>query len=228
MAAGRAGVLQPPYALEGGADNNHRWARGQRGAGPHPWGGARRGGRGLGELLFSMALAGAGAGLLQRALAGVALGRLLHELRTLVFNMAVPMYPMDCGKVVQELLWARIGYQRSMQIAVNVGLVAAVVLGVFGLFASEMRMIALAIFGGMTCYNERQRISMMGEAPVSLYDTDKGYRAFDDPPARAGWWKRRASRAAARPRAASRANQAAVDRILDKIRDQGIQSLSAR
>ncbi len=34
-----------------------------------------------------------------------------------VFNMLLVFYPFDGGRMMQELLWVRLGYYRSMQIA---------------------------------------------------------------------------------------------------------------
>jgi Zn-dependent protease len=146
----------------------------------------------------------------------------------LLFNLVVPMYPMDGARIVQELLWGRLGYRRSMMIATTVGLVAAVALALFGLFNSEMRLVALALFGGLTCYNERQRALMTEESPEWMYDTEKGFGAFDDKPGKPSWAERRAAKAATKERAKAEQSQAAVDAILDKIRDQGLASLTAR
>jgi Zn-dependent protease len=38
----------------------------------------------------------------------------------LCFNMLLPMFPMDAGRVLQEVLWSRLGFRRSMKIAASV------------------------------------------------------------------------------------------------------------
>jgi len=146
----------------------------------------------------------------------------------LAFNMLLPMYPMDGGRAMQEILWSRIGRKRSLQIAVNVGLVAALALGVVGAVYSETRMIAIAIFGGITCYAERQRLATMEDQPEWAFDTDKGYKGFaDDPPPNAAA-DRKAAKALQKRQDQVQQTQAQVDLILDKIRDHGMQSLTAR
>lgn len=144
----------------------------------------------------------------------------------LAFNVLVPMYPMDSGRIVQEILWWRLGYKRSMEIAVNVGLVAAIVLGLIGMSYSNTRLIALAIFGGITCYGERQRVRMLADEPEWAYDTDRGYQALrdQDPPAPG----RKGYKAALKQQEEQRRMQAEVDRILSKISMEGMQALTKR
>ncbi len=144
----------------------------------------------------------------------------------LAFNMLVPMFPMDCGRVVQEVLWARLGYKRSMQIAVNVGLVVAVALGLYGVATSSTRLMALAIFGGITCYNERQRLKMLEDEPAWAYDTDRGYRGFGEPDGGRG--SRREYREALKRQKQEQERDAQVDRVLAKIATRGMQSLTGR
>src|SRR5690606_32106491 len=49
------------------------------------------------------------------------------------FNVFLPMFPMDGGRLLQEGLWAKLGYDRSMIIATNIGLFAAVAVGLLAL-----------------------------------------------------------------------------------------------
>ncbi|XVJ60622.1 MAG: hypothetical protein HEQ23_15010 [Tepidisphaera sp.] len=154
------------------------------------------------------------------------------NLLLLAFNMLLPMFPMDAGRVVQEILWSRVGYQRSMVIAVNVGLFAAVAVGIFGIATGKSMLVGIAIFGGLTCYTERQKLAMMGESSPWSYDTDRGYSGFrveqDSAPARPSWSERRKAKAAEKQAAQSAARDAEVDRILGKIATQGMGSLTAK
>lgn len=158
------------------------------------------------------------------------------NLLLLAFNMLLPMFPMDGGRVVQELLWWRLGYKRSMVIAVNVGLAAAVVVGVLAMTTGQSRLIGIALFGGFTCYAEKQRLVMMPDDSPWSYDTDKGYGGFrgraEHEPSGPSWFERRSAKAAAKHDAQTAAETAAldaeVDRILAKIPGQGMGSLTAK
>lgn len=147
----------------------------------------------------------------------------------LAFNVLVPMFPMDGGRILQEMLWPKLGYKRSMEIAVTLGLVGAVAMGLYGFANGEMRLVGIAIFGGMTCSNQKQQLKMMEEEPAWAYDTSRGYKAFEvESKPRLTREQRQAFDAARRRQQAVRKTQDAVDRALDKVREQGMQSLSAR
>ena len=151
------------------------------------------------------------------------------NLMLLAFNMLVPMFPMDCGRVVQELLWWRLGYKRSMVIAVNLGLVVAVGLVVFGLSSGQSRLVTVGVFGGFVCFGERRRLQLMAEEPAWAFDTDKGYGGFEgSESASETAAERRALKATKKRAADQREARANVDRILDKIAAHGLQSLTQR
>ncbi len=145
------------------------------------------------------------------------------------FNMLVPMFPMDCGRVVQEILWARIGYRRSMVIAVNLGLGVAIVMGVLAIPTGQMRLVSLALFGGLTCYAERKRLQMMEDEPAWAWDTDRGFGGFSDENAdRLVSRQKKAQQQAEKERSAAMARQEQVNAILDKIAAHGLHSLTRR
>jgi Zn-dependent protease len=124
----------------------------------------------------------------------------------LVFNMAVPMYPMDGGRIVQCLLWARLGYHRSLWIACHIGLGAAAVMGTVGALAADGKLLmAIGLFGAVVCWTERRRLQFLAgvepqEQPVASTPEMGG----DDAPF----------------------DQAEVDRILAKISEVGMGGLS--
>lgn len=151
------------------------------------------------------------------------------NLSLLAFNVLLPMFPMDGGRVFQELLWIRLGYKRSMQIAVNVGFVGAIALGMYGWNTEQMRLVGIAIFGAMTCYNQKQILQCTPDEPAWAYDTSRGYKAFvTEPKPRLSFSERRKFNAARRQNAVDLRTQDEVDRILDKVREGGMQSLSAK
>lgn len=139
----------------------------------------------------------------------------LANLALLAFNVLVPMYPMDGGRIVQAVLWARLGWRRSMEISVQIGLVAAVALFIAGMVGNETTLMALAIFGGFICWMERQRLRFAATGGEGFLVRD----AADEERARVAAAKRREQEAAKR---------AEIDRILDKIHEQGLASLTAK
>lgn len=131
----------------------------------------------------------------------------------LAFNMLVPMFPMDAGRVVQTLLWRTMGYGRSMDIAVTTGLAAAIALGVIAIVTGRTVLLGVAIFGGMTCWTERQRLRFV--ATAGLVEDD----LIPRPP-------RGPTRAERRREAKEREHFEKVERVLDKIKHSGMGSLS--
>ncbi len=142
------------------------------------------------------------------------------------FNMLLVMYPMDAGRVVQELLWSRLGYKKSMLIATNLGLVVAFIVGFFAIMTHQSMLMAICLFGGLTCFNQRRMVAMMDDQPAWAYDTDKGHGGFGGDPATAA--ESKAYKAALTRQQRDQETQRDVDRVLDKIRDQGMHSLSGR
>jgi stage IV sporulation protein FB len=148
------------------------------------------------------------------------------NLALLAFNTLLVMYPMDSGRVLQEILWSRIGHQRSLAIAAKFGLGMAVVVGMFAVFFNVMILLGIAIFCGFTCYLElknQQFARAAGEFPG--YDFDRGFAgmpgAEDEQPSAP-------SRAELKRRERAKAEQAEVDRILEKIARTGMGSLTSK
>lgn len=145
----------------------------------------------------------------------------------LAFNMLLPMYPMDCGRILHELLWWRIGERRARSIAVHVGLVVAVCLFIFAMtFNANSRLMALAIFGGITCWMEKRRLQFAEPEGYAGYDFSKGYASLprEDTEQR----DRRQEREREKRAKQASDEQAELDRILEKIAKSGMASLSRR
>ena len=146
------------------------------------------------------------------------------SLVVLLFNL-LPVYPLDGGRIVQACLWPRFGYARSMRFAVRVGYVGAILLGVAGFVQGNVMLVLIAVFGGITCYITHKQLEfteqMMGFDPggfPAAYDAGEPAEAASKPSAR----QRRAER-----RARSKKRElAAVDAILKKIGESGMESLS--
>ncbi len=138
----------------------------------------------------------------------------------LCFNLLVPSYPLDGGRIVQSLLWRRMGYTRATEIAVTVGYVGAFLMILLGITAEST---LLAVIGGFclwACWTERRRIR--GEEELVAGVSGVG-GAVDLESADTDRWTERAE---AKREAAEHAEQAELDRILAKIADSGMESLS--
>jgi len=149
-----------------------------------------------------------------------------------MFNMLLVFYPFDGGRMIQELLWVKLGYYRSMQIATAIGMVGAVALAAFGLVVLSLLFLLIAGFGFHTCWRQRQLLREIG--PDGFEDEGGGlYAAAYEPatPKR----KRRTSRAARRAIAQARRSAAEakleserLDAILAKVSAAGMASLTWR
>jgi len=158
----------------------------------------------------------------------------------LAFNL-LPIYPLDGGQLFQCLLWPFMGLHQAMTIACQVGLVGCIGFGLWGLGEGGGMLVFIALFGGFTCW---QRLKMlkygmiaeeqMRYAPYQQYNVEE--RGFF---ARIFKLKRRSKPRVARdvyeePEAddwrrekkAQTDRESELDRILKKVHEQGMNSLS--
>lgn len=163
-----------------------------------------------------------------------------------LFNMLLPMYPMDAGRVVQGLLWRSLGYRRSKEVATTMGMVVAGVLLLATLSIEGMprMMIGLALFAGITCWIERQQLRTMDQpfepaggwrpGPVDrgpgagLYNFERREQEDGRVSARQRAAARSIERARERELSEAKARQDELDRILSKIKSAGMDSLTRK
>lgn len=135
----------------------------------------------------------------------------------LLFNMLVPMFPLDAGRALHALLWHRVGARRATETATLVGLVTAGALAVGAMVLENVTLIVIAVFGAIMCWRERQLLRVDALAGAGFAPT------IDDhdfaPPRGPG-------RAELKRREKEAREQAEVDRILAKIAQSGMASLS--
>jgi stage IV sporulation protein FB len=141
----------------------------------------------------------------------------------LAFNVLLPMYPMDGGRIVQALLWRKMGYHRSMQLATTLGLVMAVVVAVAAMLFGQVMIMGIALFGGITCWVQQQQLKFMGDPAMAGYDSDRGFAGMPDDPGPKEPGKRQKKQAERRAQ-----HEAEIDRILEKISRDGMGSLTAK
>jgi Zn-dependent protease len=114
-------------------------------------------------------------GLVFGSLAGVFLVRLLFVNVLMVLFNLLPAFPMDGGRVLRALLAMGLGQLRATRIAVNVGLVMAVLLGLGGvLLLHNPFLVVIALFVFMAgqaelqaaYYREQRRAEVIAEPLV--------------------------------------------------------------
>lgn len=164
----------------------------------------------------------------------------------LAFNL-LPIYPLDGGQLFHTLLWPFLGLRRALVIACQVGMAGAAVFGLWGIARLGGQndwggglLIMIAVFGGVTCW---QRLQMAKEG----YLVEDSGVEYDYLGTRGGsiWQRmfklkprqvRRATTAAAsanpnpggwtRKQQKEQQRAAEIDRILAKVKHEGIDSLS--
>jgi hypothetical protein len=146
----------------------------------------------------------------------------------LVFNLLLLFYPFDGGRMLQELLWVKIGYYRSMLIAVTVGMPAAIIVAGVGIALWSLMLILIAAFGFHACYRQRQMLREMG--PEEWEDGPDYSAAYE--PQRPVRRRRRVSgrviRKIRRRAQLLTEEKARVDAILVKVSAHGMASLNWR
>lgn len=157
----------------------------------------------------------------------------------LTFNLALPMQPFDGGRMIHAWLWKRMGWARATLTTSTVGMIAAVGLGLIALLTQNLLLLGVAVFGYLTCYQQRQaaRHGMLDSERFFGYDFSGGFGAFEEAargesrPASGFFARRRAARLARirerEIREAQRREQE-FDRILEKISKEGMGSLTSR
>lgn len=148
----------------------------------------------------------------------------------LLFNL-IPSYPLDGGQITQTILWRPLGYYKSMLVAATVGMFGAGGMILFGIAGGGLLLAFVGISCLMTCVQMRQQLKAAG--PWAFGDEDGDYSAaswspsaMDRSDARAERDEKRAMESARREAERESAEQAKIDRILEKVGREGMHSLS--
>lgn len=162
------------------------------------------------------------------------------NLLLLAFNL-LPIYPLDGGQLFHAIIWPFVGLQRASIIACQVGIVGCVLLGLWGLSGHGGPMLLMiALFGGFTCWQRLQaaKYGWIVEDPAFTPTYERRRPA-------GGFWSRLFKRGGGTRRATGpiehpnpnpggwaalqddrEQEDAELDRLLKKVSDFGIQSLS--
>ncbi len=145
----------------------------------------------------------------------------------LLFNVLLVFYPFDGGRMVQIALWTRLGYARSMKIATTLGMAGAIAAAIFALGVNNSLLLAVCVFGFMTCYQQSRYLRQAGEYEMSCDARDESsYEAR--PGLMQRWRNARSLKAANRAATSRREQQELVDQILAKVHQHGLASLSEK
>jgi Zn-dependent protease len=153
-----------------------------------------------------------------------------------LFNVFVVAFPMDGGRLLQAILWPRLGYRRATLAAVFTGFAFMFVIGFFAIVFNEVLLLGLAIFIFAACRQQYILVESGGEDAVFGYDFSQGYTSLErDQPAPPRpkrpnffqrWLQRRAARKLQQQLERQEADERRMDQLLEKIQREGRQSLT--
>ncbi|MDF1809728.1 MAG: hypothetical protein P1U42_08540 [Phycisphaerales bacterium] len=132
-----------------------------------------------------------------------------------IFNLLIPMFPLDSARILYSLLWRRTTSSKAMWQTVNIGLGVATLVGLIGIIMQDGKiLLAIAILSGIACSMKRRRLQFLqyGDSIPGLNNEGESWKSGpvvdeDDQEI---------------------ISQSEVDRILAKISSSGIESLSRK
>lgn len=150
-----------------------------------------------------------------------------------LFNL-IPAYPLDGGRILQEIVWARTDYRRGVVVAAYSGFVVAILFLIVSIAANEALFMGLALF--MLYMSSMALHQLETEDGPFGYDFSAGYTSLekdDEPPPkpkRVGWFTRwrqaRLARKLQREAEERARDEERMDQILEKIARTGKESLT--
>jgi Zn-dependent protease len=158
------------------------------------------------------------------------------------FNL-IPMFPLDGGRVLRGLLVYRLGGVKATEIAVRISQGFCLLIGLagFGLLGipAEPMLLIIAIFIAFTAENEFRRVRFFGgcyQGPGDDWSRQAvdnyGSRPRDNQESKPGFFAnmriKRQLKRLARETARRQEFQAETDRILSKVSEEGMPSLTAK
>jgi Zn-dependent protease len=154
-----------------------------------------------------------------------------------LFNMLLVSFPMDAGRLFQCALWKYVGYHKATMVAVMVGFVMAILVGIFSIAVNEWLLGGLALFLYVSCRHQWIVLEMGGEDSVFGYDFSQGYTSLErDQPAapvqrrRPSWFQRwrqrRAQQRMQRDLETREAEERRLDELLEKVQRDGLSALT--
>jgi stage IV sporulation protein FB len=153
-----------------------------------------------------------------------------------LFNVLLPAYPMDGGRLFQCFIWARSDYRNGTTLACYSGYVVAALLFIASLWVVDPLLLALSLFIFFMSYRQLMMLEIGGEDSFMGYDFSQGYTSLEkgEPlppkPKRPGAFKRwlaaRRARRLQREAEQRAADETRLDELLDKVHRLGKEALS--
>lgn len=151
----------------------------------------------------------------------------------LVFNLMLAFYPFDGGRMIQEILWARVGYYRSMLFATVVGMGVALIVAAVSIAFWSLMLLLIAAFGFYACFRQRQMLREVGAEEwqdstdySAAYESSTAHSPHATPHKRRRHISRRAIKKVRRMAEQAIQEQQRIDAILAKVSAHGMASLT--
>jgi stage IV sporulation protein FB len=151
-------------------------------------------------------------------------------------NVLLVGFPLDGGRLLQSVVWARTDYRQGTTAAIYGGYVVAAILCVYAFVYNEVLPLGLAMFVYFACWREHVTLTHGAEESPFGYDFSQGYTSLerDDPPPRVKrpnfvqrWLQRRAARKLQKEIEQRELDERRLDELLDKVHRLGKESLTA-
>lgn len=151
-----------------------------------------------------------------------------------LFNLCVPAYPLDGGRIMFILLSRKFGKARGAEMTATIAIPVGFAMAIWGLAQNELFLILIGIWVIIEGFQMRYlvKIGEFESHPAFAHQTPEyQYMPDREPPRRrpgffARWRQRRAERRALRQAEAQERLRQKVDAVLEKVSREGIGSLS--
>ena len=133
----------------------------------------------------------------------------------LIFNLLLPMYPLDLARVLEAVMKRTNSVYRAQWITVHTGLIVATAVGILAIVMQNATpLFALCVVCGLICSMHRRRLQFLATADM-IPGYSPGFSSTSENKSEVN-------------KVPAGVDQVELDRILSKISSHGIQSLSRK